>query len=265
MTTISPGALALLTSFEGCPAHPEWPGGSSGITIGIGCDIGQDPDSLTTWKQYLPADDYGRLASVRGRVGLTARAVLEDVRDIVIPAEAAQAVLAGYILPSTAVQVMRVFPGSENMPADSFGALVSLVYNRGPSLTDHPGGLSRDGMRAIHGYSPDRSSWDMIPLEITDMARLWPGAPTDSNLPGRRYYEAHLFEAGLRGAGIVPAETLVLADAGDAVAALQDALRIGADGNFGPVTLRAIIAWQRAQGMPTHGIADPITLRSLGL
>ena len=62
MDVISPAAVALIKTFEGDPPprHPEWPCGASGITIGYGCDIGADPDSLSAWASYLPAGDFAR-------------------------------------------------------------------------------------------------------------------------------------------------------------------------------------------------------------
>ena len=258
---VSPATIALLKQFEGCPPHPEWPEGESGITLGYGCDIGQDPAGLNAWSKYLPAADYARLASVRGITGDAANAVLHKVRDIVIPQPAALAVLTDYDLPRYARQTMAAFPRSQLVPANSFGALVSLVYNRGPSMD----GDRRVEMRWIREFLKDESSWDMIPIEFADMARLWPGKPTDSNLAGRRYYEAHLFERGLRDARLVPAATLLLGDTGDAVRAMQRVLHITADGSFGPGTLNATISWQRSQGFPTHGIGERITLSSLGI
>ena len=58
---------------------------------------------------------------------------------------------------------------------------------------------------------------------------------------------------------------LLLGDKGDRVAALQRALKITADGSFGPATLKAVLAWQKLKCLPEHGFADELTLKSLGL
>ena len=52
---------------------------------------------------------------------------------------------------------------------------------------------------------------------------------------------------------------------GAAVASLQRALRITADGVYGPQTRRAVRRFQRAHGLLADGIAGPATLRALGV
>ncbi len=52
-------------------------------------------------------------------------------------------------------------------------------------------------------------------------------------------------------------------DRGPAVAELQQLLAIGADGLFGPITRRALEAWQRSLGLPETGQVDARTLESL--
>jgi cell wall-associated NlpC family hydrolase len=52
---------------------------------------------------------------------------------------------------------------------------------------------------------------------------------------------------------------------GRAVAALQRALGITADGAFGPQTRHAVRAYQRAHGLEVDGVAGPETLGALGL
>ncbi len=50
---------------------------------------------------------------------------------------------------------------------------------------------------------------------------------------------------------------------GAAVKKMQQALKIGADGIFGPGTERALKAWQRANGLTADGIAGPATFGKL--
>jgi hypothetical protein len=55
-------------------------------------------------------------------------------------------------------------------------------------------------------------------------------------------------------------------DQGPAVAALQQALHVPADGIYGPVTRRAVLTFQRTHGLsPATGEAGPRTLTALGL
>jgi len=44
---------------------------------------------------------------------------------------------------------------------------------------------------------------------------------------------------------------------------MQEALGIGADGDFGPGTERALKEWQAANGLVADGIAGPATLGKL--
>ena len=44
---------------------------------------------------------------------------------------------------------------------------------------------------------------------------------------------------------------------------MQEALGIGADGDFGPGTERALKEWQSANGLTADGIAGPKTLEKL--
>lgn len=53
-------------------------------------------------------------------------------------------------------------------------------------------------------------------------------------------------------------------DRGPAVVALQRRLGVGADGIFGAITERAVIAFQQANRYPTHGVVTPNVWRALG-
>jgi putative chitinase len=58
-------------------------------------------------------------------------------------------------------------------------------------------------------------------------------------------------------------ETVRIGSKGATVQAVQQALGIGADGDFGPGTDRALKAWQAANGLVADGIAGPNTLKRL--
>jgi Transglycosylase-like domain/Putative peptidoglycan binding domain len=54
-------------------------------------------------------------------------------------------------------------------------------------------------------------------------------------------------------------------DHGDAVRKIQSALGVAADGEFGPVTERAVKRFQRRKGLVVDGIVGPQTRAALGL
>jgi uncharacterized protein (TIGR02594 family) len=72
-------------------------------------------------------------------------------------------------------------------------------------------------------------------------------------------------------AQLVAANTLASGAVGRVVAGLQAALAAkgfdpgGIDGQYGPLTSAAISGFQRAQNLPVTGVADPTTLKSLGV
>ena len=50
---------------------------------------------------------------------------------------------------------------------------------------------------------------------------------------------------------------------GEGVKLMQEALGIGADGDFGPGTERALKEWQSANGLVADGVAGPATFEKL--
>ena len=72
-------------------------------------------------------------------------------------------------------------------------------------------------------------------------------------------------DPGKHGASRWPAATLRLMSTGSAVIALQKALGVVADGDFGKVTEKAVMDYQQANGLVVDGIAGPATLAKMGL
>ncbi len=181
--------------------HPEWPGGHSGITFGIGYDIGQDRPEAA--KAKLRADWEGRIpdAMIRalepccGVSGEAAHALLASVRPKVdISFDVAMAEFSAQDLPEFEGKVARALSNTDKLAGDSFGALTSLAYNRGASF-NLAGDRYRE-MRAIRDHMAAQE-FDRIPAEIRSMKRLW-----NNGLVGRREREALLFERGLKMAAL---------------------------------------------------------------
>ena len=89
--TLTADAIDLIKGFEGCSLHPEWPGYSSGVTLGYGSDIGADPAALTAWKPYVSVADYARLEKAKGVTGETAKPLAAGLKDITLTQAAAEA------------------------------------------------------------------------------------------------------------------------------------------------------------------------------
>lgn len=169
-------------------SHPVWPGGQSGVTIGIGYDLGHTaPTQIEKdWRGHITDADLAKLLTVAGKKGETAKQARASVRHVEVPFEAAKEVFYTSTLPRFAQITRRAYPGVERLPADAQAALLSLVYNRGASKS----GASRREMKAIEPLVED-GDLGGIAEQIRAMKRLWVG----KGLPGllrRRDEEADL-------------------------------------------------------------------------
>jgi GH24 family phage-related lysozyme (muramidase) len=101
------------------------------------------------------------------------------------------AVFIGRDMPKWEAIVAKALPNASQLAPDSFGALVSLAYNRGPSFSNM-GDRYRE-MRAIRDHLANQQFAE-IPDDIRSMKRLWQNVV---GLRNRRDHEATLFEKGL--------------------------------------------------------------------
>ncbi len=193
MAPLSPKARDLIFEFEGVDQPSQFPGGASGITIGYGYDLGQEPadDFHADWTQYLAAADLALLNGVLGLQGAAAQAKASSLKSIHIKESDSQAVFLERSVPKYQAQTEQAFPGVDALPADAQGALFSLVYNRGTSMT----GDSRSEMRAIRDAVPDGDLQE-IADQLRAMKRLWVGKGLDGLLK-RRDAEADLVESSI--------------------------------------------------------------------
>lgn len=173
--------------------RPCWPGGASGVTIGIGYDLGYNSlnQFKADWGGQLNDTQYDRLAKHLGKKGSAAKSLAVSVKDIEIPWEAALSVFKKSTLPRFVKETQKAFPGSEKLHPDAFGVLVSLVFNRGGSLS----GSSRVEMlnisKAIKGEIKTSNLYSYIADQIISMKRLWVGKGLDGLLR-RRNEEASI-------------------------------------------------------------------------
>jgi GH24 family phage-related lysozyme (muramidase) len=177
--------------------HPIWPGGSSGVTIGIGYDVGTvDPGELRTdWNAELAGPDVAALAEACGVLGASAAGLIAGLAFITVSYDLAERVFLQRSVPAFVSETERALPNTVLLSPDSLGALVSLAYNRGASGFSKPGERYRE-MRAIRTHMADQE-FDQIPDEIRSMKRLWENDPNARGLVLRREAEAVLFSQGL--------------------------------------------------------------------
>ncbi len=166
--------------------HPEWPGLSSGITIGIGEDIGyvSKDTFLSDWRDL---SEKNRLVPVVGMTGQRAKAHLYEVRDIIVKWELAEKVFNDVTIARYYALTKRTFPEFESLAPTAQAALISLVFNRGSSLA----GPGRIEMREISRLTPSRN-YREIAVQLRKMKRLWPDT---RGLRERRDAEANLIES----------------------------------------------------------------------
>jgi hypothetical protein len=166
---------------------PNWPGESSGVTIGIGYDLGYNTISQVTndWSSHLFPRDLERLSRYCGVTGEAANQACVGLRDIVVPWAAAVAVFEARTVPRFYLQMLRIYPHADQIHPDAASALLSLVFNRGTKLT----GERRTEMMAIRNALAD-NKLDEIPKLFRDQVRLWPNT---EGLRDRRIAEAELF------------------------------------------------------------------------
>jgi Putative peptidoglycan binding domain len=175
-------------------ARPTWPGGASGVTIGVGYDLGYQGKFDADWSDLLTPAQMDALRPWLGRQGTPASAGPAQLQTISIPWHAAWTVFIRRSLPGEITLTRDTFHGPVAMRPLCLGVLVSLVYNRGTSMTDSPQFPgNRKEMRDIRDAVAAGRLSD-IPAALRAMKRLW---PEGNGLRDRREREAKLFEEGL--------------------------------------------------------------------
>ena len=197
MEEISTKAIQLILNAEGIDQPDNWPGGASGITIGIGYDLGYTTVDRfeSDWGDVLPTSQMQRLKEGVGLRGLSARVSAKDFADIKISPDEAKKVFTERTLPIEQAKAQLAFPGFDKLPIDAQGALISLVYNRGTSMFDKPGEDRRKEMRAIRD-AVAAGDLQEIANQLRSMKRLWEGKGLDG-LIKRREDEAELVESSI--------------------------------------------------------------------
>lgn len=192
---LTPKALKLIRDSEGLNQPGKWPGAQSGITLGIGYDLGYVTiDQFESdWGDYLGPTVRERLREVVGLHGVKAKNQAASLSNIRIKRADAEAVFEERTVPSFEFLAAQALPGYDELPPDAQGALVSLVYNRGTSMVDKPGEDKRKEMRAIRDAVREGDLKE-IANQLRSMKRLWEDKGLDGLL-ARREAEAALVES----------------------------------------------------------------------
>lgn len=170
-----------------------WPGGASGITIGIGADLGYM--SIEEFEKYFASyftkEEITKLKAVIGVKGDNAKAKLSSVKNITLSWENAMKAFIEWTLPKFWKLTNALWPGVDKLNEKAQIALVSIVFNRGTSTK----GTSRTEMVNIKPLVV-KKDYKGIAREIRSMKRLWLNKKLDG-LIKRREEEAKLVELSI--------------------------------------------------------------------
>jgi len=178
----------------------DWPGGASGVTIGCGYDCGYATynELQRDWGDKLPRQMINALEGVIGIKGSAARSHAHELRGTIeVPWNTALDVFRNRDVPKWEAIVQHDLPNTDKLSGDSFGALVSLAFNRGDSFTRQRATFDvTDKYREMRLIRIAMVAHDFraIPAMFRSMKRLWPNS---DDLRNRREHEAVLFEKGL--------------------------------------------------------------------
>jgi hypothetical protein len=194
--TVSPEAKDLIVYYEsGGETYYKknltkitWPGGASGATGGIGYDFGYNTkDQIAKDWAFLGPKSLALLQSTAGMKGQAGKAAAARIKPFVSISWAdANKVFEGNTMPRFSKLTYDTFPGIEKTHPHVQGAVLSVVFNRGASLS----GDSRKEMLDIKIHVKNKNYY-LIPNDILAMRRLWVGKGLDG-LIKRRVAEANL-------------------------------------------------------------------------
>jgi len=180
--------------------NPAWPGEQSGVTIGIGYDLGyvNKSEFSEDWKD-LPKQIFDRLYKVVGIKGYNAKNLIRGLKDINIPWELSLQVFNNKTVVKFWNLTKQTFPNFDNLPEDAKGGLVSLVFNRGNALEGdrrREMKLIRDGMKLVSTF--DQKALTFIANQIRNMKRIWIGGSIEKGMSRRRDAEDKIIEDSLK-------------------------------------------------------------------
>jgi len=201
LTKPSPNALKLILQYEvgGGESYYNkylskftWPGGASGPTIAIGVDCAYYSSAeLEKLFSFLSEDHLKLVQQASGKTGQKGKEYAVQLRKAGIAVDWNKAIEIFNTLtwPKFSTLAEKAFPGLVDLHPDAYGAIVSLVFNRGTAMK----GDARKEMRVIKMLIPDKE-YEKIAEQFRKMKRIWVGKGLDGLLE-RRDAEAALIES----------------------------------------------------------------------
>jgi len=177
------------TYYDKALQKPTYPGGESGVTIGIGYDLGYNTEKqfLADWSPSLNLNFVNALRPLCGLKGEKVKGLIRgEVLNVRIPYNIAYDVFVKTSVPRYYKATLSIYPQLAELNEDTQGALVSMIYNRGTSLN----GERRKEMRNIVALVANKD-YEGIAEEIENSKRLWEHKGMDG-LVLRREAEADL-------------------------------------------------------------------------
>lgn len=171
-------------------ARPNHPPESSGITIGVGYDLGYNTksDLLQDW-EMLDAKTLQELQIAIGYTGKSAHQFLSQLQHILIKWGDAELVFNKTTLTKFILLTRRTYTGFDELLPNAQAALVSMTFNRGTSMQ----GERRKELREIKRLVP-LQDYQGIANQIRLSKRLWQSGNANGLLR-RREDEAKLVES----------------------------------------------------------------------
>jgi hypothetical protein len=169
-----------------------WPGGASGPTIAIGIDCAYyKKEELAKIFYFLPSDQIKQIQGASEKTGERGKEYTKLLRSfgITVDWNKAMEIFQKLTWPKFTKLAEKTFPGLSEFHPDAYGAIVSIVFNRGTSLK----GESRKEMANIKKLVL-KKDYKGIAREIRNMKRLWTGKNMEGLLK-RREAEAKLIES----------------------------------------------------------------------
>jgi GH24 family phage-related lysozyme (muramidase) len=174
-----PGDLRMYNRKYGLPTVPS---NGSGVTIGIGYDLGMNkPHQIQKdWQGKVNANALAFFMSCADKTGLTASKMITPATRFFVPYSAAYEVFRTSTLPRFCRLTKISFPAIEQLNPLAQAVIVGIVYNRGNGLVDVTTTARRERrreeMRNLVG-AISKQDYVSIAEEIENMKRLWDGIP----------------------------------------------------------------------------------------